>query len=47
MVAAPLLAPALSKWLGFGNSLMLAGGISIFGFVLFLLEKKQLLPQEE
>jgi hypothetical protein len=47
MVAAPLLAPALSKWLGFGNSLMLAGGIGIFGFMLFLLEKKQMLPEGE
>jgi|AutmiccommuBRH23_1029490.scaffolds.fasta_scaffold00091_60 hypothetical protein len=47
MVAAPLLAPALSKWLGFGNSLMLAGGIGIFGFMLFLLEKKQILPEGE
>ncbi|MDO9088420.1 MAG: MFS transporter [Anaerolineaceae bacterium] len=47
MVAAPLLAPALSKWLGFGNSLILAGGISIFGFILFLMEKSKTLVMSE
>jgi hypothetical protein len=39
MIAAPLLAPILSKWLGFGPALMLAGGISIVGFILFVLER--------
>ncbi len=39
MVAAPLLAPVLSQWLGLGRALMVAGGISIVGFILFLTEK--------
>jgi Na+/melibiose symporter-like transporter len=41
MVVAPLLAPILSKWLGFSTALIIAGGISVFGFALFLLEKSK------
>ena len=41
MVVAPLLAPVLSEWLGFSIALLLAGGVSVFGFILFLLEKQQ------
>ena len=47
MIAAPLLAPILSNWLGFGTALMLAGGISVFGFVLFVLEKSQSISEEQ
>lgn len=45
MIAAPLLAPVLSKWLGFGPALMLAGGISILGFILFVLERSKPIPE--
>lgn len=45
MVVAPLLAPVLSEWLGFSNALLLAGGISIFGFIFFLLERQQYASQ--
>ncbi|MAT41274.1 MAG: MFS transporter [Anaerolineaceae bacterium] len=38
MIAAPLLAPWLSAWIGYGPSLILAGGIGILGFILFFLE---------
>ncbi|MBE0686031.1 MAG: MFS transporter, partial [Anaerolineaceae bacterium] len=41
MIAAPLLAPILSRWLGFGPALMLAGGISIVGFIFFVLERSR------
>ncbi len=41
MVVAPLLAPILSEWLGFSMALLLAGGVSVLGFILFLLEKQQ------
>ncbi len=46
MIAAPLLAPILSKWLGFGPALMLAGGISIVGFILFVLESPRPISEE-
>jgi hypothetical protein len=46
MVAAPLLAPVLSNWLGLGRALMVAGGISIVGFILFLTEKGRNEPVE-
>lgn len=39
MIAAPLLAPVLSEWLGLGPGLLIAGGISLIGFILFLTEK--------
>ncbi len=45
MIAAPLLAPILSRWLGFGPALMIAGGISIVGFILFILERSQPIPE--
>lgn len=45
MIAAPLLAPILSRWLGFGPALMLAGGISIVGFILFVLERSRPIPE--
>lgn len=44
MIAAPLLAPILSRWLGFGPALMIAGGISVVGFILFILERSQPTP---
>jgi dipeptide/tripeptide permease len=47
MIAAPLLAPILSKWLGFGPALMLAGGISIIGFIFFVLERSQPISEED
>mgnify|MGYP005811529845 CR=1 FL=1 len=37
-IVAPLLAPWLSQWIGFGPSLMLSGGISLIGFFMFLTE---------
>ena len=37
-IVAPLLAPWLSQWIGFGPALMLSGGISIIGFLMFLTE---------
>ncbi|MBW6472197.1 MAG: MFS transporter [Anaerolineaceae bacterium] len=46
MIAAPLLAPILSKWLGFGPALMLAGGISIVGFIFFVLERSRPISEE-
>jgi MFS family permease len=45
MVVAPLLAPVLSAWLGFSVALLLAGGISVLGFVFFLLEKQEYASQ--
>lgn len=47
MVVAPLLAPVLSKWMGFSNALLFAGGISVLGFVFFWLEKKQKVNVDE
>lgn len=38
MIAAPLLAPWLSDWIGYGPALILAGGIGILGFIFFFLE---------
>ena len=46
MIAAPLLAPILSRWLGFGPALMLAGGISIIGFIFFVLERSRPISEE-
>lgn len=37
-ILAPLLAPWLSQWIGFGPALMLSGGVSILGFLMFLTE---------
>jgi len=45
MIAAPLLAPVLSRWLGFGPALMVAGGISILGFILFVMERSKPTPE--
>lgn len=38
MIAAPLLAPWLSGWIGYGPALILAGAISILGFIFFFVE---------
>jgi hypothetical protein len=48
MIAAPLLAPWLSTWIGYGRALILAGGIGLLGFVFFLIEisKKPIIPVE-
>jgi dipeptide/tripeptide permease len=35
-IVAPLLAPWLSQWIGFGPALILSGGVSILGFIMFL-----------
>lgn len=37
-IVAPLLAPWLSQWIGFGPALILSGGVSILGFIMFLTE---------
>ncbi len=38
MIAAPLLAPWLSAWIGYSAALILAGGFGILGFIFFFLE---------
>jgi hypothetical protein len=35
----------LSEWLGFSNALLMAGGISVLGFIFFLLEKQKFASQ--
>lgn len=41
MIAAPLLAPWISELIGVGPALVIAGGFNFIGFILFLIEPKQ------